>query len=284
MGRSRDIQIYEVGPRDGLQNVLFETSTSDKVDLITSLHKAGFENMEITSFVHPKLVPNMSDAEKVFEQTKHLGDFGVLVPNQRGFERAKSVGAKKFNIFFSPSREFNYRNLGNSNLSEIHWKLQNMLEDVDRENVRAYISCAFGCPFEGKPSEHDLKATAEIADELASDIVLCDTIGSCHPSLMRWTLDKVRKIDADIGLHMHHNSERTNDIFANIKSAFEFGVTKLDSSIGGLGGCPFIPGSGGNLSTNALINWANDNGYETGIELRDLMPATDWVSKFDVIV
>ena len=106
--------------------------------------------MEITSFVHPKRVPNMADAEEVFLNTKELADFGVLIPNQRGFERAKALGAKKFNVFFSPSNEFNYRNLGKT-LEETYIGLEKMLEDEDRKNIRAYISCAFGCPFTGKP-------------------------------------------------------------------------------------------------------------------------------------
>jgi len=272
-----DFEIYEVGPRDGLQNSKFEISTSEKVFMIEELHKAGLTNMEITSFVHPKLVPNMADAEKVFSQTKSLGDFDVLIPNQKGFDRAKKIGAKNFNIFFSPSNEFNIRNLGRT-LDDIYPRLETMLEDVDRENVRAYISCAFGCPFEGKPKEHELKETMSKASALADTVVLCDTIGVCHPTQMLQTLQLSKGLDSKIALHLHNNVKSKSDIFSNVGAALYWGVETFDSSIGGLGGCPFIPNSGTNLSTNELIHWANNHGHETGIDLDRLSIITEWVS------
>jgi hydroxymethylglutaryl-CoA lyase len=268
-----DLNIYEVGPRDGLQNSKFSVSTQEKITLIEDLYGAGLTNMEITSFVHPKRVPQMADAEEIFSATKKL-NLDVLIPNQRGFDRASKIGAKKFNIFFSPSNEFNMRNLGKT-LDEIYPHLQNMLKDTDRENVRAYISCAFGCPFEGKPKEHELLSAMTKAANLANTIVLCDTIGAAHPTLMLQTLQLTKQVDAKVALHLHHS--KTSNPFPNIKAALEWGVDTLDSSIGGLGGCPFIPQSGGNLSTNALIHWADNNGYETGIELDNLASATEWV-------
>tara|TARA_R110000744_G_scaffold156846_1_gene272565 strand:- start:4295 stop:5137 length:843 start_codon:yes stop_codon:yes gene_type:complete len=272
------LNIYEVGPRDGLQNSRFDVTTAEKITLIESLHKAGLTNMEITSFVHPKWVPKMADAAEVFAATKHLGDLDVLIPNQRGFDRAKEVGAKNFNIFFSPSNEFNIRNLGRK-LDEIHSNLTTMLEDVDRANVRAYVSSAFGCPFEGKPKEHQLKDTIAKASDLAETVVLCDTIGACHPTQMLQTLQLTKGLDSEIALHLHHNKETRVDMFSNVGAALYWGVETFDSSIGGLGGCPFIPDSGSNLSTNQLINWAHNHGHETGIEIEALYSATEWVRK-----
>ena len=275
-----DIEIYEVGPRDGLQNSKFSMSTNNKITLIRELYHAGLNNMEIASFVHPKRVPNMSDAEEVFEATKELGEFGVLVPNQKGFDRAIKSGAKNMNIFFSVSKEFNKRNL-NMSLQDKFQELDEMLVDVDRKNVRAYISCAFGCPFEGKPKDHALKDAILKADYLAETVVLCDTIGVSHPTQMVQTLELTRGIDAKIALHLHKNPNIRRDIFDNVKVAAEWGVNMFDSSINGLGGCPFIPNSGSNLSTNQLIHWANNNGYETNVDISSLDYATQLVRNLE---
>ena len=271
-----DIEIYEVGPRDGLQNSEFSLTTAEKIRMITELHRGGLKNIEIASFVHPKRVPNMSDAEDVFLETKHLGDFDVLIPNQRGFDRAKAVGVNNFNVFFSPSDEFNLRNLGRT-LDMAYPDIKNMLEDENRDNVRAYISCAFGCPFEGMPKENKMREVLKMADEIATEVVLCDTIGSSYPTKMVQTLEMTRRLDADVALHLHQRKNETSNVFANVEAAVEWGVTKFDASIAGLGGCPFIPQSGSNLSTNQLINWAHNSGHETGIELEDLWNVTDWM-------
>ena len=275
-----DIEIYEVGPRDGLQNSMFSMSTNNKITLVRELYHAGLKNMEIASFVQPKRVPNMADAEEVFEATKELGNFGVLIPNQKGFDRAIKVGAEKMNVFFSVSKEFNKRNL-NMSLQDKFKELDEMLIDVDRKNIRAYISCAFGCPFEGKPQEHALKDAMLKASYLAETVVLCDTIGAAHPTQMVQTLELTRGLNANIALHLHENPNIKRDIFDNVKVAAEWGVSMFDSSINGLGGCPFIPNSGNNLSTNQLIHWANNNGYETNVDINNLHYATELVRNLE---
>jgi len=275
-----DIEIYEVGPRDGLQNSMFSMSTNNKITLVRELYHAGLKNMEIASFVHPKRVPNMADAEEVFEATKELGNFGVLIPNQKGFDRAIKVGAEKMNVFFSVSKEFNKRNL-NMSLQDKFKELDEMLIDVDRKNIRAYISCAFGCPFEGKPQEHALKDAMLKASYLAETVVLCDTIGAAHPTQMVQTLELTRGLNANIALHLHENPNIKRDIFDNVKVAAEWGVNMFDSSINGLGGCPFIPNSGSNLSTNQLIHWADNNGYETNVDIKNLYYATELVRNLE---
>ena len=267
------ITIYEVGPRDGLQNCEFSLSTDEKVNMIETLHRAGLKNIEVTSFVHPKWVPNLKDAEEVVRRTRHLGEFAVLVPNLRGFSRAKGAGATKFNVCFSPSEEFNVRNWGKS-LDVLYAEYFLMLEDVKRENVRVYVSCAFGCPFEGLPSDYKLMKVLQMASNLGSTVVLCDTVGACYPSKLLQTLELTRGLDAEIALHLH---EGENDIFRSVEVAINWGVTTFDASVAGLGGCPFMPYSKNNLSTNKLIRWANSRGYQTGVDLAELAELTDWL-------
>ena len=259
-----DINIYEVGPRDGLQNSDFTLSTKEKISMIEQLYNANLKNIEVASFVHPKLVPNMADAEDVFKKTKHLDNFGVLVPNQKGFDRAKNIGVKKFNLFLSPSDEFNIRNLGKK-LDDIYPEVKDMTQDVNRDDIKAYISCAFGCPFTRKPSEYKLRDIFKKVHNITDNIVLCDTIGATHPTLT-------------LSLHLHERKGKKRDMFDNVKAAIDWGVTDFDASIAGLGGCPFIPDSGNNLSTNELIEWSIKNNYETGIELTDLSELTDWLT------
>jgi hydroxymethylglutaryl-CoA lyase len=271
-----DLNIYEVGPRDGLQNSKFSLTTEEKTRMVDELYHAGLKNIEIASFVNPKKVPNMADAEEIFESTRHLGDFDVLIPNSRGLDRAKAVGAKKFNVFFSHSDEFNMRNLGKG-LEDVFAEQKYMLEDENKENIRAYLSCAFGCPIQGSPKEHKLLDAIKKADEIAGTVVLCDTIGAAHPTKMLQTLQLTKGIEAEVALHLHERKIGGNPIFGNVGAAVAWGVTNFDASIAGLGGCPFIPNSGSNLSTNALIHWANNRGYETGIELNDLLSVTSWL-------
>ena len=267
------ISIYEVGPRDGLQNWEGSLTTDEKVDMIESLHRAGLENIEVTSFVHPKRVPNLADAENVVERTKGLADFGVLVPNLKGFERAKEVGATRFNVCFSPSEEFNVRNWG-KRLDLLYAEYAKMLNGVDKENVRVYVSCAFGCPYEGLPNEYKMLRVLKMASELGNTVVLCDTVGACYPSKLLQTLELTRGLPVEIALHLH---EGANDMFRNVEAAIEWGVTTFDASVGGLGGCPFMPNSGNNLSTNRLIEWAHSRGYQTGVNLAELTRLANWL-------
>ena len=273
----RDIEIYEVGPRDGLQNSKFSLNTDEKVKMISELYRGGLRDIEVASFVHPKLVPHMSDAEDVFSKTRDLDNFAALVPNQKGYDRAKSVGVSRFNVYFSPSDEFNLRNLGRT-LDKAFPEIKTMLEEEKRENVRAYVSCAFGCPLTGGISDYKLLKSLEMASEIANEIVLCDTIGSAFPTKLLQTLEMTKKLDSDVTLHFHERKNRKTNLFANVDAALEWGITKFDASIAGLGGCPFIPESGNNISTNQLVNHLHNNNYETGVELSDLEYVTSWMN------
>lgn len=268
MSKVSDVNLYEVGPRDGLQNIEEFTPTNEKIDLIHRLYDVGLKQMEITSFVHPKYVPNMADAEEVFQATRDIDNFAVLVPNQRGMDRAKAAGAKKVNVFFSASDSFNQANLG-KNMDEIVGELDSMLQDTDTKNVRAYVSCAFGAPNESVNERKVLEAM-QAAQHMGDTVVLCDTVGKAHPSIIYRTLELSRHIDADIALHLHHRKDKKDNMFANIQTALEWGITEFDTSIGGLGGCPFVHGSGSNLSTNDMVRFLDKMGHETGLDIAEL--------------
>ena len=183
----RDFTIYEVGPRDGLQNASFSVSTQEKIDLILSLANAGLTQMEVGAFVHPKLVPSMADSAEVFEEVADYGDFSALVPNEKGLDRALAVGVENFNIFFSPSDSFNLRNL-NRTRAEVMKEYLQMLNRIPDRKVRIYLSALFGCPFEGKIPDGVIYDTMSEASRLGDTVVLCDTVGKA-------TIDDIKKND-----------------------------------------------------------------------------------------
>lgn len=275
-----DFSIYEVGPRDGLQSADTITPTRKKVELIEQIASAGIRHIEVGSMVNPDKVPNMADSEKVFSQVSYLQsdcELGMLVPNRKGVERAKEVGAEKFNIFYSPSEYFNMNNLGRNTHSVISHYCE-ALNGIPKEDVRVYLSTAFGCPIIGEIPENDMRRALNWADNLGSSIVMCDTIGNATPTLIHQTLKYTEEVDADIALHLHHGPRR-GKMRDNLSAAFDCGVTQFDSSIGGLGGCPFIPGSGGNLATEELIAWAEKEKLDCGVTLDELRPLVHYVDK-----
>jgi len=275
-----DFSIYEVGPRDGLQSADTITSTHDKVTLIRKIANTGIKNIEIGSMVNPDRVPNMADSEVVFLKVQDLAsthNLGMLVPNRVGVERAKSVGVEKYNIFFSPSNYFNVNNLG-KNLNTIFAEYSSALDRIPTKNVRVYLSTSFGCPIMGEIPPKDMLKTMEWANTLGDTIVLSDTIGSANPSMIRKVMRLTdRKIDANIALHLHHGV-REGRMYDNLSAGFDCGITQFDSSIGGMGGCPFVPGSGGNLATEQLIHWADKENLDCGVTLKDLEPLVKFVN------
>ena len=275
-----DFSIYEVGPRDGLQSRDTITPTSKKVELIEKIADVGIENIEGGAMVSHEKVPNMADSAVVFDRVSYLQshcELGVLVPNKRGVERAQEIGATKFNVFFSPSEYFNRRNLGRSTHSAItHYC--DALEGIKKKDVRVYLSTAFGCPIIGDIPDADMRAALSYADTLGSSIVLCDTIGNANPTLIHEVVSMANDTDANLALHLHHGL-RKGKMMDNLSAAFDCGVDQFDSSIGGLGGCPFIPGSGGNLATEELVAWAEKEKLDCGVSLRDLKPLVNYVDK-----
>ena len=275
-----DFSIYEVGPRDGLQSRDTITPTRKKVELIEKIADVGIENIEVGAMVSHNKVPNMADSAVVFDRVSYLQshcELGVLVPNKRGVELAREIGATKFNIFFSPSEYFNMNNLGRNTHSAIaHYC--DALEGIRKKDVRVYLSTAFGCPITGDIPERDMKTALDYADTLGSSIVLCDTIGNANPTLINEVVSMASETDANLALHLHHGL-RKGKMTDNLSAAFDCGIDQFDSSIGGLGGCPFIPGSGGNLATEQLVAWGEKENLDCGVSLRDLRPLVNYVDK-----
>ena len=265
----KPIEIYEVGPRDGLQAISHTVSVEDKVDLIESLVNGGLIDIEVGSFVHPKLVPSMADSDEVFKSVWHLDAcLGVLVPNHRGIERAKNVGAKYYNIFFSPTHSFNIANHGKS-YQEVVDHYYQALEGIPKENIRVYLSMAF------RSSKKEMNRAMKDACALGTTVVLCDTDGTATNEQVYHTIRRAKQHTDNIALHLHKSTK----LFQHIATAYEMGVTQFDSSIGGMGGCPFVKGSEANLATEALVKWCNQMHIPCGVSLEGLEPALEIVKR-----
>jgi len=272
-----DISIYEVGPRDGLQNLEHTASIDDRVRLIECLADAGLQDIEFGSFVHPNRVPTMVGAGELFQRCADIdANLAALIPNNRGMRDAMAVGVEHFNIFFSPDEQFNKRNLGCYH-DEIVASYSQMLTDIPSSQVRVYLSMAFSSPLSL------LAKSITEAEYLGDTVVLCDTNGYASPDNMKQVLGLSHKHTA---LHLHYNTDK-NQMFENITVAYESGVRDFDTSIAGLGGCPFVKGSRGNLGTGELISWAEQEGLDCGITLDDIKDAEKLaysLSKREVLV
>ncbi len=264
-GAAMKVSVYEVGPRDGIQGLEQPVSTETKIQLINALYNAGLENIEETSFAHPRLVPQMADAEDVYQQGS------VLVMNKRGYDRAMSVSAEKINIVFSPCETFNINNMGKTR-SEIVLMYKTFMK-IPKENVRVYISMAFGSPYSGAVSPVVMKNCLNDAKMFGNTVVFADTIGTgSHNEVALWTEMAIMK-GLKPALHLHHkgNEEKALSL---VKTGLMSGIKEFDSSIGGLGGCPFTENSGSNLSTEILVRHLNAWGFDCGLVEEDLQVAS----------
>jgi hydroxymethylglutaryl-CoA lyase len=269
------ITVYEVGPRDGLQSASVKLTVDEKVEMINLLHEAGLKNIEVGSFVHPQRVPNMADSDEVYKQVSNLKvDLGVLIPNEKGLKRAQSVGAKKFNIFLSPLDSFNQRNLG-MGLDKIISHYRSMLYGIPKDNIRVYVSHTFD-----DIAPEKVRSALLAASLLGSTVVLCDTVGIASVDDIDRVMKLTKGITANWAMHLHHNYEKQEKILDNLEAGYKHGIREFDSSIGGLGGCPFSPGSGANLSTEDLVNWAENNNIDAGLNSKDLFKTIKFVNKF----
>ena len=259
------VSVYEVGPRDGIQGLEQPVSTETKIQLINALYNAGLENIEETSFAHPRLVPQMADAEDVYQQGS------VLVMNKRGYDRAMSVGAEKINIVFSPCETFNMNNMGKTR-SEIVLMYKTFMK-IPKENVRVYISMAFGSPYSGDVAPMVMKNCLNDAKMFGDTVVFADTIGTgSRNEVALWAEMAIMK-GLKPALHLHHkgNEEKALSL---VKMGLISGIKEFDSSIGGLGGCPFTENSGSNLSTETLVRHLNAWGFDCGLVEDDLQVAS----------
>lgn len=258
------VSVYEVSPRDGLQNLPVFVDTEIKRRLIDNLYSAGIKKIEETSTAHPKLVPQMADAEKVFRKGS------VLVMNKKGYDRALAMGAEKINIVFSPCEEFNMKNMKKTR-SEIILMYKTFMK-IPKKNVRAYISMSFGSPYSGEVRENTMRSCIRDAKMFADTIVFADTVGVATPRKMKSLIKLAKEEDVKIAIHLHHKGDE-DKAMEIVKVALFGGVKEFDSSIGGLGGCPFSEDSGANISTERLVRSLHSWGFSTGIDIQRLIVA-----------
>ncbi len=273
----RRVQVVEVGPRDGLQNESTRLATADKIRFIDALSAAGLPVVEITSFVNPKWVPQLDDAEAVASGIARKAGtrYSALVPNIAGLERALGAGLEEVAIFAAASESFSRRNINKS----IDESLALYGEVATRARVagirlRAYLSTSFGCPYEGAVPIARVVALSERLLELgAFEVAVSDTIGVAHPGQVWDVLDALLpRIPASrLALHFH---DTRGTALSNVLAALEAGVTTFDSSAGGLGGCPYAPGASGNLATEDLVYLLDGLGIETGVSLSAVAAAS----------
>lgn len=274
------IRIVEVGPRDGLQNEPTVVSTSTKIELIQRLAEAGLRTVEATAFVSPKWVPQMADHTAVMQGIKRREGvtYTALVPNLKGFDAAQKAGVTEIAVFAAASETFSQRN--------IHCSIE---ESLDRFapvfaaardasiRVRGYVSCALGCPYEGRVSP---KVVRDLAGAMfragCYEISLGDTIGTGTPAQVLAVLEAVAE-QVPVPQIAGHFHDTYGQALANTYASIQFGVRSFDSSVSGLGGCPYAPGASGNLATEDLVYMLEGMGLSTGVDMQALLRAGQFI-------
>ena len=276
-----DVVVYEVGPRDGLQNEPDTLSTSAKLELITRLAGAGLRRVEVASFVSPRWIPQLADGEELARILPTLPDvtWSALVPNEKGYQRFRQAGGVQVAaVFLSASETHNRKNL-NCSIADQLERIRPVFERARADGVplRAYVSTVCGCPYEGEvPVGAVVRLTRALLELGASEVSLGDTIGVGHPTQVR---ELVRAVASEaplhaLALHLHDTYGRA---LANVQAGFEAGVRTFDASLGGLGGCPYAPGASGNVASEDVVDLFERAGIGTGIDLERLVDATAWL-------
>ena len=270
------VKVVEVGPRDGLQNEATALSIEDRVAFSRSLIEAGLSVVEAGAFVSPKWVPQMAGSEEVFKALpKGRAQLPMLVPNRQGYERAKAAGVRAIAIFTAASDTFNQKNT-NATIEESILRFEEFVSEAKASGiwVRGYISTCFGCPYEGSV---DPAKVAEVASRLLAlgcdEISLGDTIGVAVPSQVDQVVDAVSAHVEVSRLAVHFHDTRGTAL-ANVLRALQLGVAIVNSSAGGLGGCPYAPGASGNLATEDLLYMLHGMGIETGVDIDQVAAAS----------
>ncbi|XP_033127677.1 hydroxymethylglutaryl-CoA lyase, mitochondrial-like [Anneissia japonica] len=276
------VKIVEVGPRDGLQNEKELVSTEVKVEFINRLSQTGLPVIEATSFVSPKWVPQMADHKEVMEQiSRHPSvKYPVLVPNLKGFQSAITAGAEEVAIFGAASESFSRKNI-NCSIEESLDRFEEVMDAAKQANipVRGYVSCVVGCPYEGQVSPSAVtKVAKRMCDMGCYEISLGDTIGVGTPSaVQRMIFAVMNEIPVDkLAVHFHNTYGQA---LVNILAALQLGISVVDSSVAGLGGCPYAKGASGNVPTEDVVYMLDGMGIETGVDLGRLINAADFICK-----
>lgn len=284
---SRFIQIVEVGPRDGLQNEKAVLAPEVRVDFVHRLEAAGVKRIEAVSFVHPKYVPQMAGAEEVMAALPHqAGRSRIgLVLNARGYDRALATGVDEVNVSISATDGFGLKNTGltakqqQDMLGEIVARRHNAGASEGAPFLTAMISCVWGCPFEGEVSvDRVAEQVGVLAGLGVKEIGLADTIGVADPWAVTRVVEAAKKAAPDAVLRLHFHDTRNTGV-ANAYAAVEAGISVLDASVGGIGGCPFAPGATGNVATEDLVYMLERGGYQTGYDLDALIATARWIGE-----
>ncbi len=281
-GKPQRISIIEVGPRDGLQSEPEILPTETKIEFVRRAIDAGIRRIEVTSFVHPKRVPQMADAEEVIRGLPQRDDviYIGLVLNRRGFDRARDVNIDEIGMAVVASDTYNLKNQGVPTTESIKTWLD-ISKDARAAGIRAnvMVSSAFGCPFEG---EVPLSRVLEIVDQIMEgdpvELGIADSIGVAVPNQVTELIEAVMERAPNVPIRCHfHNTRNTG--LANAQAALDAGVTSLDASIGGIGGCPFAPAATGNIPTDDMLYMFDRSGVETGVSLEKIIETSNWLAE-----
>lgn len=282
MSRTNRVIVNEVGLRDGIQNQAEFVPTRDKLELAQALVDAGIRHMEATSFVSPKAVPQMADAADLFAQLplQDEVDYSALIPNDKGYELARAAGVRSVAVVLSASDTMNRKNI-NMSLDEARGVCKQILNRAKEDGLeaRGYVAVAFECPYEGLTSpELVMELTDELFNSGATEVIIADTIGAANPTAVLHMFRSLASCFDVERLSAHFHDTRAMAL-ANAWAALQAGIRKFDSSIGGLGGCPFAPGAAGNLATEDLTLMLHQCGYYTDIDVDALVEAVAIASR-----
>jgi hydroxymethylglutaryl-CoA lyase len=278
---SEQVQIVEVGPRDGLQNERTPVSVGGRIAFVEALVGAGLHTVEVGAFVSPKAIPQMVGSDEVLKAVDHHPDseFHVLVPNEKGYEAARAAGAKVIAVFGSASEGFSRANI-NCSIAESIERFKPVIASAraDRIKVRGYISCVLGCPYDGEIKPQAVIDVARVLWDLGCyEVSLGDTIGVGTPRKARELLRAVagHVPIARVAMHFH---DTYGQALANLYAGMEEGARVIDSAAGGLGGCPYAPGATGNVATEDVVYMLEGLGIATGVDMSKLVAATNAIS------
>jgi hydroxymethylglutaryl-CoA lyase len=277
-----NVQIKEVGPRDGLQNEKAFLSTEDKIQWINQMSHSGLKYIEVTSFVNPQWIPALSDSLEVAKGIERVPGvtYAALVPNLRGLDQAIEANMDEVSVFMSSSETHNQKNI-NKSIGDTFPVLKEVVQEAQmaEKKVRGYISTVFGCPYEGQVSINNVIQVADKLLEMGIDeLSLGDTIGAASPKQVHIVLESLLKrypIDR-FALHFH---DTRGTALANVLMSLQMGITTFDSSTGGLGGCPYAPGASGNVATEDLLYMLHQMGIQTGINVEKQLAAAQFIQE-----